>query len=163
MTQTVKFPQGHKWFGYGFDFGRDRLVSFKRDAGGQALQLRTSYNIHYRTTYHADIRAEAMKYKTAPVQAGTSFVTAALAGLQAGTVINQGLDQIKPSFPYVLFSQKNQCSQYFFAGTSLQEAFDRLAKRGEYVDVKDARILNVLTNTVTTIKAKRITIDTYTL
>lgn len=71
------------------------------------------------------------------------------------------LSQIKPEFAYVMFSNTNKCSQYFFAGTSLQEALDRLARRGEYVDFYDIRILNTQTNKVSKLAIK--TVTAYTL
>lgn len=57
-----------------------------------------------------------------------------------------------PNFPYVMFSKKNQCSQYFFANTSLIEAFDKFARRGEIVDPMEVSIVNTLTNEVTKLK-----------
>ena len=73
----------------------------------------------------------------------------------------QGLDLIKPDFDYVLFSTQNRCSQYIFANTSIQEALDRLARRGEYVDFYDIRILNTQTNKVSKLAIK--TVTAYTL
>ena len=72
-----------------------------------------------------------------------------------------GLASIKPNVDYVLFSVKNRCSQYFFANTSIQEALDRLARRGEHVAHDDVRILNTVTGKVQKLGTK--TITTYTL
>lgn len=71
------------------------------------------------------------------------------------------LSTIKPEFAYVMFSNTDQCSQYFFAGTSLQEAVDRFARRGVKINPKDIRILNTLTNRVQTLQPKVVT--SYTL
>jgi hypothetical protein len=75
--------------------------------------------------------------------------------------VTNDLSMLKPDFEYVLFSTTNRCSQYFFAGTSVKEALDRLAKRGEYVAQKDVRILNTRTGQVLMLKPQVIT--TYVL
>lgn len=72
-----------------------------------------------------------------------------------------GLAMIKPTVDYVVFSTKNRCSQYIFAGTSIQEALDRLARRGERVAHEDVRILNTQTGKVQKLGIK--TITAYTL
>lgn len=74
---------------------------------------------------------------------------------------NTDLSTIKPTVDYVLFSTKNRCSQYFFANTSIQEALDRLARRGERVAPEDVRILDTVTGRVQLLGIK--TITTYTL
>lgn len=71
------------------------------------------------------------------------------------------LSTIKPSFDYVLFSVKNQCSQYFFANTGIQEALDRLARRGERVAPEDVRVLDTASGRVQRLGIK--TITAYTL
>ena len=75
--------------------------------------------------------------------------------------INTDLSSIKPSFDYVLFSTKNRCSQYFFANTSVQEALDRLARRGERVAPEDVRVLDTQTGRVQKLGIK--TFTAYTL
>jgi hypothetical protein len=71
------------------------------------------------------------------------------------------LAAIKPDFEYVMFSVRNRCSQYFYAGTSVQEALDRFAKRGERIQNQDIRILNPRTGKVSTLGVQ--TVETYTL
>ena len=56
--------------------------------------------------------------------------------------ITNDLTLLRPDYEYVLYSVQNRCSQYFFAGTSVQEALDRFAKRGECIRNEDIRILN---------------------
>ena len=56
--------------------------------------------------------------------------------------ITNDLRLLKPDFEYVMYSIRNRCSQYFYAGTSVQEALDRFAKRGECIRNEDIRILN---------------------
>lgn len=73
----------------------------------------------------------------------------------------QSLDSIKPDFDYVLFSTKNRCSQYIFANTSIQEALDRLASRGEHIEHDDIRVLNTRTDKVSKLAIK--TVVAYTL
>lgn len=73
------------------------------------------------------------------------------------------LAEIRPNFAYVLYSVENRCSQYFFAGTSIREALERLAKRGEYVELRDVCVLNVETRQVTKLGTKVVTKTVYTL
>lgn len=75
--------------------------------------------------------------------------------------VTNDLSMLKPDFEYVLFSTKNRCSQYFYAGTSVQEALDRLARRNEYVAPQDVRILNTRTGHVSMLKPQVVT--TYVL
>lgn len=162
MSKIVKFPSGHRFFGYGFDVSKNLVVSYKRDSNGRYLEKRTSYVFYYRTVYHESVRQDAATIYTkaqSVVVASNKFVAAALAVAPAGSF--QGLENIKPNFPYVLYSVKNQASQYFFAGTSLVEALARLAKRGEYVNAEDVRILNTVTEKVSKLTPQKVV--TYTL
>ena len=79
---------------------------------------------------------------------------------QAQAITND-LRLLKPDFEYVLFSTANRCSQYFFAGTPVQEALDRFAKRGECIKNEDVRILNTQSGKVSRIGVQRV--ETYTL
>lgn len=71
------------------------------------------------------------------------------------------LSMVKPAHDFVVFSKPNRCSQYFFANTSLQEALDRFARRGEIVNPADVRVLNVATGKVSELAVK--TMQVYTL
>ena len=71
------------------------------------------------------------------------------------------LNMIAPPFEYVLFSTKHQCSQYFFANTTIQEALQRFARRGVVLDPKEIQILNTWTGKVSQLAVK--VVETYTL
>ena len=75
--------------------------------------------------------------------------------------ITNDLRLLKPDYEFVMFSIQNRCSQYFYAGTSVQEALDRFAKRGEIVRNDDVRILNPRTGKVSKLAAQRV--ETYAL
>lgn len=147
MTQTIKFTDT-ALSGYGFDLLRDRVVSYKRDASGQLLDLRGSYKLNYYDRTHIKLRQLAQEIARSTQQKATSFNNV--------VAETQALHNIKPNFPYVLYSKKNQCSQYFFANTTIGQALGMLAKRGENVAVEDIRILNVDTGVVTKVAAKRV-------
>lgn len=155
MTQTaniVRFPSTHHYAGYGYNFDTDRVLSFKHPKThptGYPLQRRVSYNLFGR--YRPATHHETVRHNAAVVRESTGGHKATKATTPVTT-----LSAIRPSFPYVLYSKKNQCSQYFFSGTSLADAFARLAKRGEVVEIADARILNVNTGEVKTIAAKTV-------
>lgn len=153
MTQTVRFTST-ALRGYGFDLARDLVVSYKRDKSGQYLDKRTSYNLNYNTQYHEALRRQAREQ--AGLQ-GTPF-TQTVAALKAQAIHPDAhqLTNLRPSFPYVLYSKKNQCSQYFFANTPVSQALTMLAKRGEIVALEDVRILNVDTGTVSLLKPKKV-------
>jgi hypothetical protein len=82
-------------------------------------------------------------------------------GFGPAPVESNDLRLIKPDFDYVVFSTENKCSQYFFAGTSLKEALERLAKRGEHLKPEHIRVLNTQTWAVTKLTVKRV--ETYIL
>jgi hypothetical protein len=79
----------------------------------------------------------------------------------APVAVTNDLTLIKPNFEYVMFSVGNKCSQYFFAGTSVKDALDRFAKRGEVIKPADVRILDPLTGKINKLGVK--TVETYTL
>jgi hypothetical protein len=68
--------------------------------------------------------------------------------------MNQSLASLSPDFAYVLFSEKNQCSQYFFANTTVQDALAKFAKRGEVIDPVDVQILNVKTGKISKLQVE---------
>lgn len=67
-----------------------------------------------------------------------------------------------PSFPYVLFCERNECSQYFHAGTGIEDAFALFAKRKIILDPKNVQIVNILTGIVSKLKVKVVETVTYT-
>lgn len=69
---------------------------------------------------------------------------------------NLSLGSVCPDFEYVLFSTKNQCSQYFFASTTVQDALAIFAKRGEVIDPSDVQILNVKTGKISKLKVETV-------
>ena len=145
MTQIVRFTTT-VLRGYGFDLDNDLVISYQRNANGAALNYRTRYRLNGYSRDHASLHAEALK----------------LARPKSSPFDNDPLHSIRPAFPYVLYSKKNQCSQYFFANTSISEALYMLSQRGEVVAVEDVRILNVDTGVVTKLQAKTV-VTSYTL
>ncbi len=79
------------------------------------------------------------------------------------TAAKSDLGRIKPNYPYVLFSPKHQCSQYFFANTSIKEALEKFARRNIVIAPADVRILNTQTNEVKSLGVQTVTIETYSL
>lgn len=75
--------------------------------------------------------------------------------------VTNSLALVKPAYDYVVFSKANRCSQYFFAGTSLQEAMDRFARRGEVLKPSEICIVNVNTGQVSQLTVR--TVETYSL
>jgi len=75
--------------------------------------------------------------------------------------VTNDLALIRPTSEYVLFSVKDKCSQYFFAGTSIADALAKFARRNIVIDPKDVRILTPGTNTVRQLSVK--TVETYIL
>jgi hypothetical protein len=72
-----------------------------------------------------------------------------------------GLADIKPNYEYVVFSVANRCSQYFYAGTSIQDALGMFAKRGITLNPKEIQILNPATGKISKMEIK--TVETYSL
>lgn len=70
--------------------------------------------------------------------------------------VTNDLSLLRPDYEYVMYSIQNRCSQYFFAGTSVQEALDRFAKRGECIRAEDVRILNPRTGKVSQLRPQQV-------
>lgn len=121
--------------GYGYDPFTNSVVSFKRDHGGVCLDERTSYNLNGWTVRHDEVVDYARKFPG--VSPAPKAATASTPGFGTG-----------PAFPYVMYSKKNEASQYFFAGTTIAAALAMFAKRGEIIDPVEARILNVDTGKI---------------
>lgn len=142
--------------------GQSRPLKWSRAYPGAPRRVSLTTTRGTKISYRYDqIKALLIPAKptlAAPVRA--SQRVADVAAKPASNAFN-GLDTIKPNVDYVLFSVKNRCSQYFFANTSIQEALDRLARRGEHVAHDDVRILNTVTGKVHELGVK--TITTYTL
>lgn len=121
--------------GYGYDPVTNNVVSFKRAIRGVCLVKRTSYNLNGWTVRHSEVVDHARKFPgVSPVsKVSVTKIPVAATG---------------PAFPYVMFSKKNQASQYFFAGTTIAEALERFAKRGEVIDPAEATIVNVETGKI---------------
>lgn len=139
--------------GYGYDFARDRLVSFKRDPEGQLLVPRHSYNLNGKEVYHLAI-VNAYKDKV------TNRVQRPLAQPQPSQreVTGQTLADYAPPYEYVMFSVPNRCSQYFFAGTTIRQALDLFKRRNELIKASDIQILNVITGEVLKVKEETRTV-----
>ena len=75
--------------------------------------------------------------------------------------VTNSLALVKPAYDYVVFSKANRCSQYFFAGTSLQEAMDGFARRGEVLKPSEIRIVNANTGQLVQLTVR--TVETYSL
>jgi len=76
---------------------------------------------------------------------------------KAVQAVTNDLSLLAPDFPFVLYSDKNICSQYFYANTTIKQALDMFARRGEHIDPKDIRILNTRTGKVSMLKPKVVT------
>lgn len=160
MTQNaniVRFPSIHQYAGYGYNFDTERVLSFKHPKThptGYPLQRRASYNLLGR--FYPLIQHESVRHSAVVCQSTSGHNVTTLA------TPDTTLSAIRPSYPYVLFSKKSQCSQYFFANTTLADALERLARRGEVIAPEDVRILNVDTSEVKSLVAKT-TVTTYVL
>lgn len=143
--------------GYGYDFARDRLVSFKRDPEGQLLKLRHSYNLNGKDVYHLAIVNAYMGI----LDKVTNRVQRPLAQPQPSQreVTGQTLADYAPPYEYVMFSVPNRCSQYFFAGTTIRQALDLFKRRqNELIKASDIQILNVITGEVLKVKEETRTV-----
>jgi hypothetical protein len=139
--ETAYWPQT-KYMDYGYDDVTDTVISYKRDPVGERLARRSSYVLNGWTFSGKDVREAARE--VAQIQHNVRKardpkpekpVTSPVAGMG-------------PQFPYVMFSKKNEASQYFFAGTTIAEALERFAKRGEIIDPAEATIINVDTGKI---------------
>lgn len=83
------------------------------------------------------------------------------AKIQQPLAITNDLSLLRPAHEFIMYSIKNRCSQYFYANTSVQEALDRFAKRGECIRNEDVRILDPRTGKVSKLGVR--TVETYTL
>lgn len=121
--------------GYGYDPVTNSVVSYKRDIRGVCLDKRTSYTMNGWTIRHGEVVEHARKFP------GVSPVSKV-------SVTKIPVSASGPAFPYVMFSKKNQASQYFFAGTTIAEAMERFARRGEVLDPAEVSVVNVDTGQI---------------
>lgn len=148
----------HTYHGYGYDTDRDLVISFKIDHRGATMQKRSTYKLNGYAVRHSDIVNAAgiairrmglveSDYIGAKVVAECGDVEQDQPAKPVGAASVPSV-QLGPQFPYVLFSKKNQCSQYFFKGTTVSEALERFAKRGEILDPTEVSLLNVDTGKI---------------
>lgn len=134
---------------YSYDAATDTVYSNKSGASRPLKWSKTSrygeryvtlsYGAVSRKIGHGDIRSFLEPIEQQKIQKICPAVTTSLSN-------------IKPDFEYIMFSTRNQVSQYFFAGTTIQEALDKFAKRGAVINPEDIRILNPKSNVVTSLK-----------
>lgn len=134
---ALRYSTAERFNGYGYDPVTGRVVSFKRDPEGARLEVRSSYNMNGWTIRHDEVKDFARAFPAVSVPAPKPPIAAAVRSVGSG-----------PTFPYVMYSKKNQASQYFFAGTTIAEALERFAKRGEVIDPAEATIVNVETGKI---------------
>lgn len=101
MSSIVKFPYNHKFFGYGFDFDNNKIVSYKIDFEGRLLQFKHQYSLNGISTCISEVKEAA-----------------------------QNVMSEKKNNEFILFSSKLKVSHYFTAGTKLEQAIAVLEKRG---------------------------------
>lgn len=130
--------------GFGFDLILDRVIMFMGLPRPHYLTRADQYLLNNHTYTHSILRMIAVRCLVDQFEAS---------GDNGG--VTQDLCKIAPSFPYVLYSEKNQCSQYFFANTTIGQALALMGKRGENIAVDDIRILNIDTRVVNKVSAKR--------
>lgn len=149
---------------YYFDTDRDAVMSLH---SGEPRPMKWSKQNHWsprrvamvtNTGHKVSYRYDQIQRMLAPAEIDVPAKPVSTAEPQC---VTNTLSLLKPEFDYVLYSVQNRCSQYFFAGTSVQEALDRLARRGEVVKPADIRILNVLTSQVSRVAVR--TVETYSL
>ena len=148
----IKFPFGHMYYGYGYDIGNDRMISYKRNANGQQIGdcWSTNVKINSRT-----VPKSALKYEAKVIQNQT-----ALQKSKPGIVITAGKSvEGAPPFAYIMFSVKHECSQYFENGTTIAHAILMLQKRFPTLTGADVEILNPVTHGF--IKPTMHTVTTY--
>lgn len=58
--RVVKFHEGHKLNGYGFDLGVDRVIRFNKHPDGVYLNNRATYSINKKEYSHSEIRQCAL-------------------------------------------------------------------------------------------------------
>lgn len=166
---------------YKYDTEKRQVISYKVKAAGQprawsfdnssiarvGLRTRAGATVNIRQDQiHQHLAPEARKPTVTRMGSATqrriNEARAKTADVFAsGATVTNSLDLLKPDFEYVLFSVKNQCSQYFFRGTSVGDALRMFARRGEHIAPSDIRILNTRTNQVTELQAQVVT--TYVL
>jgi hypothetical protein len=166
---------------YKYDTVAQRVISYKVKATGQprAWSFDNSgiarMGLRTRSGSTVNIRRDQINQHLAPEPRKTTVTRIGSATqrqineararstdvFKSGAAVTNSLDLLKPDFEYVLFSVKNQCSQYFFRGTSVGDALRMFARRGEHIAPSDIRILNTRTNTVTELQTQVIT--TYVL
>jgi len=146
----VKFPSGHTYYGYGYDIGNDRAISYKRNSSGQPVgdAWTATVKINGRTVTWSALRYEAnvIQNHTALQKSKTVEPVALTGSLRTA---------------YILFSTRHECSQYFSAGTSIGTAVAIFVERGFFdLTLADVQILNPLTGVIQ--KPKAHTVVTYT-
>lgn len=146
---------------YYFDTDRDVVMSLQSGEPRPLKWSRAHYGSPRRVAmvthngHKVSYRYDQIQRMLAPAEIEVSAKPA------AAQCVTNTLSLLKPEFDYVLYSVQNRCSQYFFAGTTVQDALDRLARRGEVVKPADIRILNTVTGQVSRVAVQ--TVQTYSL
>ena len=149
--------------GYYYDTETDAVYSTKRVAAPHQLAKNYKHGMwHVTLISTTDSPRGAAKYVYSRDNILNMVVSPAVeTSPVTPTAISNDLALIKPTAEYVLFSVKDKCSQYFFAGTSIADALAKFARRNIIIDPKDVRILTPGTNTVRSLSVK--TVETYSL
>lgn len=148
QSTVLKFTKDSNMHGYGYDFGRSRVVSFKKvDTGiyigtGHELVKMNGYTF---TQYSIRLAAVAQRNLEALLRDRPSAASNPVT-----------IDGAVP-YAYIIFSVKEKCSQYFDQGTTLARALAIFAKRNIVLDPAELSILNPVTGNITKLKVTVVT------
>lgn len=138
-----KFRDHLKLSKYFFDHDRDVVMSTQRPGEPRPIKWAIVYSQRCRRVSLVNDRGEKTSLTYNQVMANLVDVPVTK-GPAAGPV----LGEIAPTNAYVMYSDADRCSQYFFAGTTLQQALDKFAKRGLHLKPENIRILNTVTGKI---------------
>jgi hypothetical protein len=166
-----KFSDAHLG-DYRYDPVRQQVISYKVKANGAPRAWSVTNGIARvglvnRFGNQINVRKDMIERWLEPVQpivrpsvtnkAVRRPVTAVAADHETVLAVTNSLAMLAPDYEYVMFSTKNRCSQYFYAGTTVADALAMFARRNEIVRPEDVRILNVKTNTVSSLTPQVVT------
>jgi hypothetical protein len=158
MTQQntknfVRFLKNSGLEGYGFDIKKNRLVKFKYDESS----LNDHLYSYVGDSYTNNFVVNGVLYIKAEIQREAAQLT------ETTPTINTSATVVGPEHAYIMFSIKDQTSQYFKKGTPFDQAMLMFQRRG-FVDMtlSDVQILNPLTGVIIKPKATAVTIVSYT-
>ena len=107
----IRFPAGHKYYGYAADLISNEIVSYKRNSSGDVMRGNGYgyFKINSNSVHRSDVIAAARKV------------------FAEGN--NMTIDKVKLTTDAVAVSVKDKSSQFFSKGTSVDEIESQLQKR----------------------------------